>query len=211
MDSENQLDLEIQTSMSSSPAPSDPAHILCRCGIESDGHREAITQEIVCCDGCGRYTHLACLTYCLAPRISGQFLCHICNPKITDFTNYIPPARKSLRRPHSMKTAHERLFPGKGALVKLHVQDKYFYPACILATDAANGTSTVHMWRGIHGNCANKTFIHVPNSRIIDALYGNTTERCSICLGKYDRPHVVTENMQNFWTNYKTLPCDTYT
>ena len=109
MDSECELDHEIQTLMSSSPAPSDSAHVLCRCGVESDGHREAIAQEIVCCDDCGRYTHLACLTYRLAPRISGQFLCHICDPKITDFTNNIPPARVSQRHPHSMKTAHKHL------------------------------------------------------------------------------------------------------
>ncbi|KIK55971.1 hypothetical protein GYMLUDRAFT_62257 [Collybiopsis luxurians FD-317 M1] len=131
MDSENQLDLEIQTSMSSSPAPSDPAHSQMDTG-------KLLPRKLFVVMNVGDIH--------IAPRISGQFLCHICNPKITDFTNYIPPARKSLRCPHSMKTAHEHLFPGKGALVKLHVQDKYFYPAHILATDAANGTSTVHMW-----------------------------------------------------------------
>ncbi|KIK49708.1 hypothetical protein GYMLUDRAFT_253670 [Collybiopsis luxurians FD-317 M1] len=56
----NGLDSDIDQ-MSSSPAPSDSAHILCWCGIESDGHRAGIEQIIVKCEDCERYTHLACL------------------------------------------------------------------------------------------------------------------------------------------------------
>ncbi|KIK55851.1 hypothetical protein GYMLUDRAFT_62305 [Collybiopsis luxurians FD-317 M1] len=33
-----EVDSESEGFLSSSPAPSDPAHVLCRCGVESDGH-----------------------------------------------------------------------------------------------------------------------------------------------------------------------------
>ncbi|KAF9027377.1 hypothetical protein BDP27DRAFT_1375972 [Rhodocollybia butyracea] len=39
--------MEIDGNLSSSPGPSDPAHVLCRCGVESDGHREGVIQEIL--------------------------------------------------------------------------------------------------------------------------------------------------------------------
>ncbi|KAF5365496.1 hypothetical protein D9757_012971 [Collybiopsis confluens] len=195
----------------SSPAPLDPAHVLCRCGVESDGHREPIAQEIVCCNECGRYTHLACLTQRQTPQISGDFFCHICQPQAADFTNYIPTLRKSKRRLNSIITSFERLFPGKGALIKVQTNDKYYYPGRILAINTITKTSTVHMWRGIHGIHADKIFTQVPNIRIIDGLYGNAAERRLICLGKYDRPHCAAEKSDNFWMNPKQLPCDTHT
>ncbi|KAF5371934.1 hypothetical protein D9757_011489 [Collybiopsis confluens] len=195
----------------SSPAPLDPAHVLCRCGVESDGHREPIAQEIVCCNECGRYTHLACLTQRQTPQISGDFFCHICRPQAADFTNYIPTLRKSKRRMNSIITSFERLFPGKGALIKVQTNDKYYYPGRILAINTITKTSTVHMWRGIHGTYADKIFTQVPNIRIIDGLYGNAAERRLICLGKYDRPHCAAEKSDNFWMNPKQLPCDTHT
>ena len=65
---------------SSSPHPSDSAHVLCRCGIESDGHHEQIVQDIVECTMCKRCTHMACLTNRQNKNIPGKFYCHICHP-----------------------------------------------------------------------------------------------------------------------------------
>ena len=75
--------------------------------------------------------------------------------------------------------------PGKGALVKVQPDDKYYYPACFLAQNLKRGFSTVHMWRGIHNTYAGKTFTQVPNARIVGALYSNAPEQRLISVSIY--------------------------
>ncbi len=49
--------------VSSSPLPSDMLPILCRCGADSDGHRDEIKELAVECMQCHNFSHLACQTY----------------------------------------------------------------------------------------------------------------------------------------------------
>src|SRR5579875_3123105 len=56
------MNIDLPSEHSSSPPPTDSAHVQCHCDVEFDGHREGIVQEIVECFQCHRYTHLACLT-----------------------------------------------------------------------------------------------------------------------------------------------------
>ncbi|KAF9061883.1 hypothetical protein BDP27DRAFT_1428441 [Rhodocollybia butyracea] len=191
--------MEIDGNLSSSPGPSDPAHVLCRCGVESDGHREGVIQEIVCCNECGRYTHLACLTHCQTRHVPGKFTCHICSPPLI-VPGHIPALqlRKSGRKGNTIATTFTRLFPGRAALVQVKANDKFYYPGRILAQDEKRKTATVRMWRGIHDSLANTTHTLIPFSRIVDALYGNTAERHLI--------RVIHEKEDEFWTNPSSLP-----
>ncbi len=66
--------------VSSSPPPSDPLPILCRCGADSDGHRDEIKELAVECMQCHNFSHLACQTYRLSAGLTGTFKCHMCNP-----------------------------------------------------------------------------------------------------------------------------------
>jgi hypothetical protein len=72
----------LRTISSSSPPPSSPLHLLCQCGIESDGHRELVRQETVECHHCHKWSHLACLVNRSAPTIEGDFICHLCKPTL---------------------------------------------------------------------------------------------------------------------------------
>ncbi|KAF5368807.1 hypothetical protein D9757_012280 [Collybiopsis confluens] len=117
--------------VSSSPGPSDSAHILCRCGIESDGYRAGFEQEIVECCECGRFTHLACLVNQQTEKVLGDFYCHICS--LDDLANQILPRRSQRIQLKEALALQKNLFPGKCALIKLDIKDVYFYRARILA------------------------------------------------------------------------------
>ncbi len=66
--------------VSSFPLPSAPLLILCRCGADSDGHRDKIEELAVECVQCHYFCHLACQTYRLSAGLTGTFKCHMCNP-----------------------------------------------------------------------------------------------------------------------------------
>jgi hypothetical protein len=90
------LELDSDKSIaSSSPPPVDSAHILCRCGIEADGHRTGVEQTIVKCADCGNFTHLACLVNREKEKLSGRFECHLCD--ISELGADILPQRRSER------------------------------------------------------------------------------------------------------------------
>ncbi|KAK0479331.1 hypothetical protein IW261DRAFT_1420054 [Armillaria novae-zelandiae] len=68
--------------VSSSPPPSSPLHILCHCGMDSNGHCTEVKEDTIKCEECHNYSHLACQTYCHTqhdlPKI---FQCHMCEPR----------------------------------------------------------------------------------------------------------------------------------
>ncbi len=65
--------------LSSSPPPPTPLPILCRCGADSDGHRDEIEEPAVECVLCHKYSHVACQTYRLSASLPSPFKCHLCN------------------------------------------------------------------------------------------------------------------------------------
>ncbi len=68
--------------VSSSPPPSSPLHILCRCGTDTDGHRTEVKEDAIECEGCHNYSHLACQTYRRTPHdLPKTFQCHMCKPR----------------------------------------------------------------------------------------------------------------------------------
>lgn len=64
---------------SSSPLPSTPLPILCRCGADSDGNRDEIEEPAIECVQCHNFSHLACQTYRLSAGLTSPFKCHMCN------------------------------------------------------------------------------------------------------------------------------------
>ena len=94
---------------SSSPPPSSPQPVRCRCGIQSDGHREAITQDTVECELCKNYTHVACITGRLSNILPEKFYCHMCadedsEAKFQTVLRELPNIKKQ-----SLGTAHRWL------------------------------------------------------------------------------------------------------
>ncbi|THV02120.1 hypothetical protein K435DRAFT_922498 [Dendrothele bispora CBS 962.96] len=199
--------------ISSSPPPSTPIQILCRCGVESDGHRESIDQTAVQCEECQKWSHLACLT--LRPRneISRRWtvICHICKPPKIN-----PPELavfKDSELPNLLKTQKpnmaDRLVPGRGALIKMTPKDKFFYPARLISKSKEKWT--VKMWRGIKHENAGKVLKGIPPSRMVDGRWQDAKRRRKTVLGKFARCHEVyeKESAENYLEDWKQHPFDT--
>lgn len=91
----------------SSPLPSSPQHVLCRCGVESDGYREAVEQETIQCSNCSNYTHSSCITMRFTPKLPEPFICHECiivSPSFENFELKLLGLRKQ-----SLNCVHKRL------------------------------------------------------------------------------------------------------
>ncbi|THU96717.1 hypothetical protein K435DRAFT_858282 [Dendrothele bispora CBS 962.96] len=142
--------------ISSSPPPSTPIQMLCRCGVESDGHRESIDQTAVQCEECQKWSHLACLT--LRPRneISRRwtFICHICKPpkinppELAVFKDSVLPNLLKTQKPNMA----DRFVPGRGALIKMTPKDKFFYPARLISKSKEKWTEfPPHAWLMVYG------------------------------------------------------------
>ncbi|THU75736.1 hypothetical protein K435DRAFT_846836, partial [Dendrothele bispora CBS 962.96] len=199
--------------ISSSPPPSTPIQIFCRCGVESDGHRESIHQTAVQCEQCQKWSHLACLT--LRPRneISGRwsFICHICKPpkinppELAVFKDSVLPDLLRTQK-HNMA---DRLVPGRGALIKMTPKDKFFYPARLISKSKEKWT--VKMWRGIKHENAGKIITGIPPSRMVDGLWQDAKKRRKTVLGKFARCHEVyeKESAENYLEDWKQHPFDT--
>ncbi|KAF9060912.1 hypothetical protein BDP27DRAFT_1429496 [Rhodocollybia butyracea] len=157
-------------SISSSPLPSSPHHILCRCGVESNGYRESIEQMTVQCAICKNYTHTGCITMRFNGQIPKHFECddcrfpevqHVLRDGFAHFRNTLPGLRKQ-----KLASIANRLFPGKGIL-----------------------TGTVEMWRGIQSPAAARGIIdNVSLPDIVDGLWQDQDGRRTIRLGSYIRP-----------------------
>jgi len=83
----------------SSPPPSSPQHVLCRCGVESDGYREAIEQGTIQCSLCSNYTHASCITLRFSDDIPETFKCHHHGSSLHEFSDFItklPRLRKQM-------------------------------------------------------------------------------------------------------------------
>ncbi|KAF5379616.1 hypothetical protein D9757_009228 [Collybiopsis confluens] len=167
---------------SSSPPPSSPQPIHCRCGIQADGHREAVVQVTVQCDRCDNYTHVACLTSRLRDELPKNFICHICDVNKADRFPEVVKKLPNLRM-QLLKTVEKRLFPGKGVLVK--IGPLYYYPGRLIFKDLGSSQWTVEMWRGIHNENAGK-ILNVTVSNIVDGLWkdaaGRRTLQMNCCL-----------------------------
>ncbi|KAF9062287.1 hypothetical protein BDP27DRAFT_1428067 [Rhodocollybia butyracea] len=178
-------------SISSSPLPSSPHHILCRCGVESNGYRESIEQMTVQCAICKNYTHTGCITMRFNGQIPKHFECddcrfpevqHVLRDGFAHFRNTLPGLRKQ-----KLASIANRLFPGKGILVCQG--GTYYYPARLIAWDKKLKTGTVEMWRGIQSPAAARGIIdNVSLPDIVDGLWQDQDGRRTIQLGSYIRP-----------------------
>ncbi|KAF9071317.1 hypothetical protein BDP27DRAFT_1419113 [Rhodocollybia butyracea] len=178
-------------SISSSPLPSSPHHILCRCGVESNGYRENIEQMTVQCSICKNYTHTSCLTMRFTSQIPKHFECDDCKlPEVQhvlrdDFAHF----KNTLAglRTQKLGSIASRLFPGKGILVRQG--GTYYYPARLITWDKKSKIGTVEMWRGIQSPAAAGGIIHnVTLPDIVDGLWQDQAGRRTIRLGLYIRP-----------------------
>ncbi|KAJ3745201.1 hypothetical protein EV360DRAFT_90130 [Lentinula raphanica] len=173
--------------ISSSPPPPSPLSICCRCGVEADGHREAVVQDTIHCSGCNSYTHIACLTMRLTAKpLPRDFFCHRCEG-LLEYKNFVE-FRRTLPQLRQQKIEHiqNRLFPGKGLLVQ-H-QNGYYYPGRLIFWDAKSQNATVEMWRGIKNSWANQILRDLPGKRLVDGLWKDQDGRRKIRLGIYIRP-----------------------
>ncbi|KAF9072159.1 hypothetical protein BDP27DRAFT_1418301 [Rhodocollybia butyracea] len=169
----------------SSPPPSTPQRVFCRCGVESDGYREPILQDIVQCDECKRYTHTGCLTMRLKSSLPRKFYCHVCSDHEQDFNthkNLYPQIAKT----QELEMVEKRLFAGKGVLVK-H-SNEFYYPGRLIYWDKNAKHGSVEMWRGIQNDLAGTIIEKIPVKNIVDGLWMDEKGRRKIQLGYYTRP-----------------------
>ncbi|KAF9063257.1 hypothetical protein BDP27DRAFT_1427070 [Rhodocollybia butyracea] len=194
-------------SISSSPLPSSPHHILCRCGVESNGYRESIEQMTVQCAICKNYTHTGCITMRFNGQIPKHFECddcrfpevqHVLRDGFAHFRNTLPGLRKQ-----KLASIANRLFPGKGILVCQG--GTYYYPARLIAWDKKLKTGTVEMWRVDGAMARSRWMSHNSVGSYIrpleeqihkqeaedDLLVNPTTVRCSSEIAAVLQPHRV--------------------
>ncbi|KAF5343123.1 hypothetical protein D9758_015199 [Tetrapyrgos nigripes] len=174
-----------RTIPSSSPPPSSPLHLLCRCGTENDGHRERIKQESVQCDQCQQWSHLACLVNRSEPTIEGEFICHICSHQSMSAFE-----RLEIRPPNCIQTQQDvanRLYAGRTVLVRMTAKDEFYYPGRLLHQEKQKWT--VKMWRGIQHDNADKILEGIP-------------------LGKFTRTHEE-RDPQDVATDWQACPYNT--
>ncbi|KAF5338688.1 hypothetical protein D9758_017577 [Tetrapyrgos nigripes] len=177
----------LRTIPSSSPPPSTPLPILCRCGVENDGHRELIKQVTVQCDKCHRWSHLACLVNRMEPTIKGEFLCHVCDPASmldTSSSQIIESLKQGVQLRANVA---KRLYAGRTVLVQMDANTLFYYPGRLLHQE--KGKWTIKMWRGIKHENANKVLENISVKRLVDGLYGDREGRRSIRLGRFIRTH----------------------
>ncbi|KAF9060516.1 hypothetical protein BDP27DRAFT_1429993 [Rhodocollybia butyracea] len=171
--------------ISSSPPPSTPQHVFCRCGVESDGYREPMLQDIVQCDQCKRYTHTGCLTMRLKGSFPRKFYCHVCSDHEQDFNTY-KNLFPQITKPQELEMVEKRLFAGKGVLVK-H-SNNFYYPGRMIYWDNHAKHGSVEMWRGIQNDLAGIIIEKIPVKNIVDGLWMDQKGRQKIQLGYYTRP-----------------------
>ncbi|KIK62152.1 hypothetical protein GYMLUDRAFT_242844 [Collybiopsis luxurians FD-317 M1] len=175
--------------LSSSPPPSSPHPVICRCGVQAVGYREAVEQSSIECTDCKNYTHAACFTACLSKpkKDPKQFYCHMCRDSSDEEQfNYVLSKLPGLRK-QPLSTVAQRLFPGKGVLIKLG--PLYYYPAHLINFNKETSIWKVEMWQGIHNEYAGK-IQDAPVSTIIDGLWQDTSGQQKIQLGHYMQPLV---------------------
>ncbi|KAF8214507.1 hypothetical protein K438DRAFT_1563128 [Mycena galopus ATCC 62051] len=171
-------DLAAQLSQTESEFP-----FSCRCGAQGpDGALFTVEDPAVQCDRCKDWSHLSCQKDGRAFKNTSAdpFECDICLAK------FIHCYREHLA---SQKPMRNRIGPGKGVLVK---NGKYSYPARLIrhVPQLKPRSYAVKWWRGceFHHSAIFKSledFCIVPESDIIDDLWGNLQERRQVRLGRW--------------------------
>ncbi|THU75464.1 hypothetical protein K435DRAFT_814314, partial [Dendrothele bispora CBS 962.96] len=106
-----------------------------------------------------------------------------------------PAAPHHLRpRIEYLAKVSERLHPGKTVLVKINPDNTYYYPGRLIRKDG--NSWSIKMWRGNQHEQAGK-IVHVPETNIVDGLYGDREGRRQIRLGRFKRAHQVEELESN--------------
>ncbi|KAF5361206.1 hypothetical protein D9757_013608 [Collybiopsis confluens] len=188
--------------LSSSPAPSDEAHVVCRCGIETDGHRQEVQETLIQCTFCDYYwSHRACQTY-RTTSVIRNFMCPVCaleSPgKLKALQDQVIRTRKSSRSASATAAdISSRLFDGKGVLIK---DKEFYYPARLLQKLPRNRWS-FRWWRH---NIPAPGSLQIPGkeditsiNNIVDELWGNRAARRKIRLGLWKRAHLVDEAQED--------------
>ncbi|KAJ3765610.1 hypothetical protein FB446DRAFT_830354 [Lentinula raphanica] len=151
----------------------------CRCGISTYAEIEVIqntdTGDIIQCDSCLKWSHIACQKNGRAGSLNKTqlFHCDTCNMA------------------QEMLDSFKLRTPGKGALV---YHGKFHYPVRIIYTSNPKGRNkdefqcTVKFWRECQfpaGEAPPPSIDVVTQDRIVDGLWGKQSERRKIRLGKW--------------------------
>ncbi|KAJ7476111.1 hypothetical protein FB451DRAFT_1034470, partial [Mycena latifolia] len=168
----------------------------CRCGNRGpDGAVFANGLAVVQCATCNMWSHISCQRYGRASKLGPrkQFSCD-------SLFNIV----YQVQRLRCCRV-------GMGALVKI---GKYHYPVRLLQKEKGDKGWTVKFWRGCQFKAgqAPSPLIPIPESDLVDSLYGNRPARRAIRLGKYTHAHeiqVEEDVLFNFLDVPFTLELDT--
>ncbi|KAI4517633.1 hypothetical protein K525DRAFT_210448 [Schizophyllum commune Loenen D] len=172
-------------SLSDSGSSTSTFTLSCRCGDVGDGASLERNQvfpkgNIVQCDGCSNWSHLACQRDGRASwlAMSQSFFCDSCT--LADITNVFA----------SSITSKSWKKPGQGCLVRLRSEDPFWYPARLIQQDTDTRLWTVHVWRLVHfcnpqDRSTTDLIREVSVSDIADEYWGRAEQRRSIRLGMW--------------------------
>lgn len=93
-DGNNSEDMQMPSSVRSAPGSDSEFPFNCQCGVSGSGHELPTDEEVVCCDKCGNWCHLACqlqkaVSVVLYPK--DPFICPSCSRFMLD--DELPPSR----------------------------------------------------------------------------------------------------------------------
>ncbi|KAF9468215.1 hypothetical protein BDZ94DRAFT_1184677 [Collybia nuda] len=171
----------------------------CRCGIQGNGHELLDDEEVVQCDECYDWSHIACQRMGRASKLGlkAKFLCDMCSPPSRSLLHHkahqVRPTKPKSRRTacqvmQKIVPLSKRLLPGKGALAK---RGKYWYPVHLISkeSDVVAPRWRVQWWRG----CQFRNLGGIPpgdreiieEKYIVDELWNEHRERRQVRLGRW--------------------------
>ncbi|KAJ3897592.1 hypothetical protein F5879DRAFT_813774, partial [Lentinula edodes] len=183
-----------------SPPPSSPAHVICRCGVETDGHQQEVKENIVICTVCKKiWSHEACQTQRTTALIQ-DFICPICG--VDDPWQFKRIQEKLMQ---NLRRSTRPYVNGKGVLVR---DGLFFFPARLI--QKCHKFCSIRWWRHnipAPGSSQQPGKIaKVSIEDIKDELWQNRAARRRIRLGKWVRAFIAEEQAEAAWEDPKFLP-----
>lgn len=147
----------------------------CRCGASGNGHLHANGEPLVCCDICENWSHISCQREGRAStlRKTDKFICDFCT-----FADMLPAFAQKVTRRSSRANKQPvalRLLAGKGALAQF---GDFWYPVRLIQKQRSSWR--VKWWRGCQFNYPDEPSEWIPESQIVDELWGDKRMRRTI-------------------------------